>query len=365
MTRTGGGSRTAGTRANRTSTVRTRGSRVRMRSAASFVAKMVMAGLFALIVVAGLTYVRLMHSPVALNFLASTFASGIADEFSGTGVSIESVALRLNDNGLLQFELGNVRITDASGEPLIMAPTAAVSLSRRAMVRGQIAIESLDLVSARLTLFYSEEGTLSLKFSSAQQGAAASSPALRGAVDTAQPAAGAPADADWTLGRIDLVKAISEASARARRREHASAYLREIGLRSATVVVDDGARKSICAYRNFDLDLDPPAQPQLVRPPVPELSWAGCAGPRRMELATSRGTCREDCRRRCAGHCGPALARGDADGGSTAPTSNCPTLNAAVRRLRHPVLNWVTAPGTLPQHCPRRTRGGRQDCIST
>ena len=256
MTRTGGGSRTAGTRANRTSTVRTRGSHARTRSAASFVAKMVMAGLFALIVVAGLTYVRLMHSPVALNFLASTFASGIADEFSGTGVSIESVALRLNDNGLLQFELGNVRITDASGEPLIMAPTAAVSLSRRAMLRGQIAIESLDLVSARLTLFYSEEGTLSLKFSSAQQGAAASSPALRGAVDTAQPAAGAPADADWTLGRIDLVKAISEASARARRREHASAYLREIGLRSATVVVDNGARKSIWRVPEFDLDLD-------------------------------------------------------------------------------------------------------------
>ena len=215
-----------------------------------------MAGFFALIVVAGLTYVRLMHSPVALNFLAATFASGIAEEFSGTGVSIESVALRLNDNGLLQFELGNVRITDASGEPLVMAPTAAVSLSRRAMVRGRIAIESLDLVSARLTLFYSEEGTLSLKFSPAQQGAVTSSPALRGAVDTAQPAAAAPADADWTLGRIDLVKAISEASARARRREHASAYLREIGLRSATVVVDNGARKSIWRVPEFDLDLD-------------------------------------------------------------------------------------------------------------
>lgn len=178
MTRTGGRSRTVGTSANRTSTVRTRGSRARKRSVVSLLAKVVMSAFFALIVVAGLTYVRLMHSPVALNFLAPTFASGIAEEFSDTGVSIESVSLRLNENGLLQFELGNVHITDASGEPLIMAPSAAVSLSRRAMLRGRLAIESLDLVSARLTLFYSEEGTLSLKFSSAQQGAAAS-PALQ------------------------------------------------------------------------------------------------------------------------------------------------------------------------------------------
>lgn len=255
MTRTGGRSRTVGTSANRTSTVRTRGSRARKRSVVSLLAKVVMSAFFALIVVAGLTYVRLMHSPVALNFLAPTFASGIAEEFSDTGVSIESVSLRLNENGLLQFELGNVHITDASGEPLIMAPSAAVSLSRRAMLRGRLAIESLDLVSARLTLFYSEEGTLSLKFSSAQQGAAAS-PALRGAVDAVQPAAATPPETDWTLGRIDLVKAISEASARARRREHASAYLREIGLRSATVIVDNGARKSIWRVPEFDLDLD-------------------------------------------------------------------------------------------------------------
>ncbi len=214
-----------------------------------------MSGVFALIVTAGFIYLRLMHSPIALNYLATTFANGIAEEFPGTGVSIESVVLRLNDNGLLQFELGNVRVTDASGEPLIMAPSAAVSLSRKAMVRGRLAIESIDLVSARLTVFYSDEGTLSLKFLSAPN-APVTAPVLRGAVDASQQTAAAPPDADWSLGRIDLVKAISEASARARRREHASAYLREIGLRSATVIVDNGSRKSIWRVPAFDLDLD-------------------------------------------------------------------------------------------------------------
>jgi hypothetical protein len=58
------------------------------------------------------------------------------------------------------------------------------------------------------------------------------------------------------LGRIDLIKTLSEASASARRREHASAYLREVGLRSATVVLDNGGRRSVWHVPQFDLDLD-------------------------------------------------------------------------------------------------------------
>ena len=46
------------------------------------------------------------------------------------------------------------------------------------------------------------------------------------------------------------------ASARARRREHASAYLREIGLKSATVVIDQGGRKSIWRVPELGIDLD-------------------------------------------------------------------------------------------------------------
>ena len=49
---------------------------------------------------------------------------------------------------------------------------------------------------------------------------------------------------------------LSEASARARRREHASAYLREVGLSSATVVIDNGSRKSIWRVPELDIDLD-------------------------------------------------------------------------------------------------------------
>ena len=256
MTRTGGGNRTAGTAARRTSSRRAP-SRGRTRGASlAFIGKAAAIVLFAGVVAGGLFYVRLMHGPIALNFLTETFQTGIAEELPGTGVLVESVALRLNEEGLLHFELGNVRVTDSGGETLVTAPAAAISLSRKALLRGRLAIETLDLLSARLTLFYSDDGALSLKFSpSPVQG---DLPALRGAVQPAAEISPAQAvqDDDWALGRIDLVKALSEVSGRARRREHASAYLREIGLRSATVVVDNGTRKSIWRVPELDLDLD-------------------------------------------------------------------------------------------------------------
>ncbi len=179
------------------------------------IAKVAAAAVFACIVAAGLVYVRLMHGPISLDFLARHVREG---HRRGTGralsVRIETVALRLNDVGLLQFELGNVRVTDAKGEPLTMAPSALVSLSRRALLVGRLAVETIDLVSARLTLFYSDDGTLSLKFSPSAHQLTSGSPALRGSVDTAQPAAPRhPDGGDWTLGRIDLVKVLSEASA--------------------------------------------------------------------------------------------------------------------------------------------------------
>jgi hypothetical protein len=205
------------------------------------------------VVALGLVYVRLMHGPLSLDFLVRPIEAGIADEFPGAQVRVESAALHLNDSGLLQFQLKNLRISDAGGEPLVTAPTASVSLSRRALLTGRIAAESLDLMSARLMLLYSDDGALSLKFSSIPEfgdGGGSKSPPLRGAVEVLR------SEPAGNLGRIDIVKVLSEASARARRRENASAYLREVGLRSAILIIDHGGRKSIWRVPELDLDLD-------------------------------------------------------------------------------------------------------------
>ncbi|KAB2919693.1 MAG: hypothetical protein F9K29_05115 [Hyphomicrobiaceae bacterium] len=213
---------------------------------------------FALVLAVGLLYVRLLQGPIPLTFLTSQIEQGINSEFTGVGVRIEDVGVRLAESGHIEFELRNVRVADAAGAPLAFAPSAAVSLSRRALLTGRIAPESVDLISPRLVLFYSEDGTLSLKFSppgDQADNAHDKLPPLRGSTD-AVPSDAATADAAWSLGRIDLIKVLSEASARARRRERASAYLREIGLKSATVIIDNGTRKSIWRVRDLAIDLD-------------------------------------------------------------------------------------------------------------
>jgi hypothetical protein len=214
-------------------------------------------GVFLTIALAiGLLYVRLLQGPISLDFLVSPIEAGIAEELAGPRVSIEQAAVRLGEGGQIQFQLKNVRVADAAGAPLAVAPTAAVSLSRKALLRGRLAAESIDLISPRLQLFFSEDGTLSVKFAQVPDGIEADrpkAPPLRGSIGPAPAATG---EAEGGLGRIDLVKVLSDASARARRREHAGAFLREIGLKSASVIIDTGNRKSIWRVPELNIDLD-------------------------------------------------------------------------------------------------------------
>jgi AsmA-like C-terminal region len=269
VTRTGGqGARrsTPTTGVPRTATPRSRATRQaaqprrRWRTALPLLAKGIGIPAFAAVLVIGLLYVRLLHGPVSLDFLIQPIERAIADEAAGLHVRVEGVVLRLGESSHLEFELKNVRVADASDVVLALAPSATVSLSRKALLYGRIAPESVDLISPRLSLFYGEDGRLSLKFATAgdaTESERSKSPALRGASEMpAAAAASVGAGVDGGLGRIDLIKVLSESSARARRGERASAYLRGLGLRSATVVIDNGSRKSIWRVPELDIDLD-------------------------------------------------------------------------------------------------------------
>lgn len=216
----------------------------------------------AAIVGLGLLYIKLIYRPIALNFLADPIERAIAEELAGARVQIEGVELGLNSRGLIQFELKSVRVSDEGGETLVAAPSVAVSLSRQAMLRGRIAVESLDLVSARLMLSYGDDGMLSLRLSPGT--GIAETEGEKSETSRVQPTPAAPSqlsaapplEEEGLVGRIDLVKVLAEASARARRQENASAYLREIGLRSTTVVIDNGQRKTVWHVPELDVDLD-------------------------------------------------------------------------------------------------------------
>ena len=208
----------------------------------------------------GLFYARLLHGPVPLAFLVEPLQRAIAEELAGFGVEIDNVAARLNDRYQLEFELSNVRIADSSNAPLAVAPSATFSISHRALLQGRIAPESVDLISPRLLLYLGEDGKVSLQFSSPTEAADVDKHKGAAGGDRQSQSSTASASAaglsDGSLGRIDLVKMLSEASARARRREYATAYLREVGLRSATLIVDNGSRKSIWRLPELDVDLD-------------------------------------------------------------------------------------------------------------
>ena len=249
-------STTSDTAGSRPRTARKSPSSPRWNSAFSLTAKIAGVTGAAVLLVVGLLYARLLTGPVSLTFLASHIQEALEREFAGLSVRIEDVTARLTDAGTVSFELSNIRVEDADGAPLAYAPSASLSLSRKALNAGRLAPETIDLISPRLLLYYSEDGSLSVKFTppgDTHEESAGKTPALRGSTQGTAPKA---EPADWTQSRIDLVRALSEASARARRREHASAYLRGVGLRSATVVLDNGSRKSIWRVRDLDIDLD-------------------------------------------------------------------------------------------------------------
>lgn len=221
----------------------------------SVCAKIVIVPLFSLSVIVALAYVRLLQGPVALPFLAEPIQRALQAEITGVEIKIEEVAVRLADSFKLEFELKNIRIAGDRDETLAVAPAATIQLSRPALLSGRLAPESIALVSPRLLLFHGEDGSLSLKFSHPTEGADPLPAPTRSAPRQASAPAQMPVD-DGGLGRIDLVKVLTESSARARNREAATAYLREIGLKSATVVIDSAGRRSVWRLPELAIDLD-------------------------------------------------------------------------------------------------------------
>ena len=255
--------RSVTTTARRTTTASTRPSaasraRAERRSllgGLGLAAKILVIPLFALAVVAGLAYVRLLQGPISLPFLVEPIENALRQEFASVNIRVAEVAVRLAGSWRVEFELKDIRLASAEDETLALTPSATISLSRSALLVGRLAPESIALVQPRLLVFRGDDGTLSLKITHPAEPTAAE-PGARSAQRAAphpEPAATPDAGA---IGRVDLVKVLSEASDRARKREAASAYLRELALKSATLIVDSSGRRSVWRIPELSIDLD-------------------------------------------------------------------------------------------------------------
>lgn len=199
------------------------------------------------VLIAGLGYVRLRHGPVSLAVLVEPIERGINAELDGTTVRIDDAVVSLSETGRLEFRLHNIRVHERDGDVVASAPSAAVELSSSALWSMRIVPSRIELIEPKLYLYYSENNGLSLSFSKpapveiAVADAPAASPAPSAPTGPSATAESPPQPAG-PLRHIDLARVLTDMSSRARQRLDATSYLREFGLRNATVLVDYAGR---------------------------------------------------------------------------------------------------------------------------
>lgn len=205
-------------------------------------------------------YVRILYGPISLKMLAEPIARSIAAEIPGLGVSIEDALVRLNEEGEVEFRLRNVHLLDDQGSPVAVAPLAAIELSTEGLWSARLSPEEVVLIEPRLLLTYSAEHGLSFSFTRpaddppAAPAADGSSAGTQPTSETA-PGAGATPGLPVALRQLDLARVIAEASARARRRSDATSFLRQIGMRNATLIFDQGSSRTIWRVPQADMAL--------------------------------------------------------------------------------------------------------------
>ncbi len=261
----------------------------------------------------GIVYVRLLQGPMSLKIFAGMIERGITAEAGGLEAQIDDVQLNFSKTGGFEFRIINVRLSGADGETVATAPLAAIELSTSALRKFRVVPERIDLIAPHLALFYSHETGVSLSLAgsgddnaaapvAAQDSAPpvlpdvefkglvqaplpleavmaqAETPEAPGAVapppqssradSPAAAAASGPGVAvpvpvratrpilPSSLRRIDLARILARRSAAARQGQNASSFLRQVGLRDATVSVDYAGKLTEWNVQELEVDLE-------------------------------------------------------------------------------------------------------------
>ncbi len=206
----------------------------------------------------GLGYFRLLQGPVSLPFLVEPVEKGISAELSGLTSRVADVVVALTKSGGLEFQLRNLNLLERDGGQVISAPYAAMELSHRALWTGQVVPARVELIEPRVFVSYSESSGLQLQFT------AGGDERLSGAQGTQDkviapspvPARRSGGATEAVAQRIDLASVMEQMAVAARRGQGATSYLREMGLRDATVVLDYEGRSSSWLVPQLLLDID-------------------------------------------------------------------------------------------------------------
>ncbi len=198
---------------------------------------------------------KLLNSPISLRFLVDPIERALNAELPGVAIVFEDAILRRSVAGGVEMRLKNARMTDPDGAAIAMAAFASVEFSSTGLWSGRIAPSRIDLIEPKIILSADEHGRLSIRTIDPSEAPSASTgpPASPIAPDSARSAmadAGQPANA-----KLGLARFFAETIARARR-QNSTAFLKTIGLRNATVIVDDNGRQTLWSVPSLDVGVD-------------------------------------------------------------------------------------------------------------
>lgn len=209
---------------------------------------------FITVAVAGMLYVRLTHGPIAIKPLAQLIEREINEELSGIVARIDNAEIAYTDGRGFELRLNDLTLVSPAGDVVVSVPLAAVELSGPALRSMRLVPSRIDLIEPRLALVYTEAAGLALDIARGRKlddrlGGPTRLPGN-------DPATARPAATPATAAPIDFGSVIAAAAQRARGRVDGAQYLREIGVRDATVTLDNNGALSEWRIVEGSIDLD-------------------------------------------------------------------------------------------------------------
>jgi hypothetical protein len=212
-------------------------------------------------------YVRLLHGGISLDWARERIAQALEEDLGGARLEIQGAQLLLEDGGLA-VHLTQSTVRESQGQILALISNARAQLSWSAFKRGRLAVSGLDLVAPRLLLTTTATGRLAMsveptsvagpRATGAQpstNGPSTKAPSIQGPSTQPVSSAATPDNAAANNAAIDLVKLFTDLSAKARRRESASGFLRQVGIRDAVLIVTSGDHRNVWNVPEARIDL--------------------------------------------------------------------------------------------------------------
>ncbi|MEL6746626.1 MAG: hypothetical protein AAFO79_02260, partial [Pseudomonadota bacterium] len=203
---------------------------------------------------------RLSSGPMRFTELTTQIEEAINADLPGVAFALEDVVLRQAAGGVgFQLRFLNVSLRDvATGDIVLRAPQAAISVSVLALLAGRLAADEIEVFGAR---FRVEANQLAGQSGSDRQLGDAITGAVQRAsarvlqVDTVQASQRSPSS-PLLASKAAFVQSVAEGLARARRGTVASGYLRRFSLSEALVLVQHSPEHSVALnVRTFSFDL--------------------------------------------------------------------------------------------------------------